>query len=109
MPETEAIFLLGIGGFSFLANLAKSSPYIPDEDKFSLEFVIKGEIQLFKQILALSDEYKKPILITTLIQPEDSPAVAYLQKEKYPIFSSPGNMVQVFRYMVDHYSWKQRI
>jgi acyl-CoA synthetase (NDP forming) len=109
MPETEAIFLLGIGGFSFLANLAKSSPYIPEEDKSSLEFVIKGAIQLFKQILALSDEYKKPILITTLIQPEDSPAVAYLQKEKYPIFSSPGNMVQVFRYMVDHYSWKQRI
>jgi acyl-CoA synthetase (NDP forming) len=109
MPETEAIFLLGIGGFSFLANLAKSSPLIPEEDKSSLEFIIEGEIQLFKQILTLSEEYKKPILITTLLVPEDSPAVAFLQQQNYPIFSSPGNMVQVFRYMVDHYSWKQRI
>ena len=73
MPETEAIFLLGIGGFSFLANLAKSSPLIPEDDKMSLDFIIKGEVHLFKQILALSDEYKKPILITTLIRPEDSP------------------------------------
>ncbi|MCK4849046.1 MAG: hypothetical protein KAT16_08485, partial [Candidatus Heimdallarchaeota archaeon] len=85
------------------------SPLIPEDDKVSLDFIIEGEIQLFKQILALSDEYKKPILITTLLQPDDSPAVAYLQQENYPIFSSPGNMVQVFRYMVDHYSWKQRI
>ena len=109
MPETEAIFLLGIGGFSFLANLAKSSPLIPEEDKASLDFIIEGEIELFKQILALSDDHNKPILITTLLQPDDSPAVAFLQQENYPIFSSPGNMVQVFRYMVDHYSWKQRI
>ncbi|PWI47520.1 hypothetical protein CEE45_11360 [Candidatus Heimdallarchaeota archaeon B3_Heim] len=109
MPQVEAILLLGIGGFSFLANLAKSSPLIPEEDKSSLDFIIQAEVELFKEILALSDRFRKPILITTLLVPADSPGVKYLQSQNFPLFSSPANMVQVFRYMVNHYRWKNRI
>jgi acyl-CoA synthetase (NDP forming) len=109
MPQVEAIFLLGIGGFSFLANLAKSSPLIPEDDKISLDFIINAEVELFKEILALSNKFEKPILITTLLVPADSPGVKFLQSQNHPLFSSPANMVQVFRYMVDHYRWKQQI
>ncbi|MHA2054930.1 MAG: acetate--CoA ligase family protein, partial [Candidatus Hodarchaeales archaeon] len=109
MPQVEAIFLLGIGGFSFLANLAKSSPLIPEEDKISLDFIIKAEVQLFQEILALSEKFQRPILITTLLVPTDSPGVNYLQSQNQPLFSSPQNMVQVFRYMVDYYGWRQQI
>ncbi len=109
MPQVEAIFLLGIGGFSFLANLAKSSPLIPEDDKANLDFIIHAEVELFKEILALSDRFRKPILITTLLVPADSPGVKYLQSQNYPLFSSPAKMVQVFRYMVNHFRWKNRI
>ena len=109
MPQVEAIFLLGIGGFSFLANLAKTSPLIPEEDKFSLDFIIKAEVKLFQEILTFSEKFRKPILITTLLVPTDSPGVKYLQSQNQPLFSSPQNMVQVFRYMVDYYGWRQRI
>ncbi len=109
MPQVEAIFLLGIGGFSFLANLAKTSPLIPEDDKYSLDFIIQAEVELFREILALSNKFLKPILITTLLVPSDSPAVKYLQTQDYPIFSSPANMVSVFRYMVNYYKWRQRI
>ncbi|MFX0050168.1 MAG: acetate--CoA ligase family protein, partial [Candidatus Hermodarchaeota archaeon] len=40
MPFVEAIFLLGVGGFSFLANLAKDSPLIPDDQKFQLDLIV---------------------------------------------------------------------
>ena len=109
MPQVEAIFLLGIGGFSFLANLAKVSPLIPEDDKSSLDFIIQAEIELFKEILALTNRFQKPILITTLLLPSDSPAVKFLQSQNYPIFSSPSSMVSVFRYMVNYYKWRQMI
>ncbi|MHA1975526.1 MAG: acetate--CoA ligase family protein [Candidatus Hodarchaeales archaeon] len=109
MPQVEAILLLGIGGFSFLANLAKSSPLIPEDDKANLDFIIQAEVELFKEILALSNRFQKPVLITTLLVPADSPGVKYLQSQNYPLFSSPAKMVQVFRYMVNHFKWKNRI
>jgi acyl-CoA synthetase (NDP forming) len=109
MPQVEAIFLLGIGGFSFLANLAKASPLIPEDEKSSLDFIIQAEIELFKEILDLSKKFQRPILITTLLVPSDSPAVNYLQTQNYPIFSSPANTVSVFRYMVEYYRWRQQI
>ncbi|MHA1225725.1 MAG: hypothetical protein ACTSPV_03175, partial [Candidatus Hodarchaeales archaeon] len=109
MPVVEAIFLLGIGGFSFLANMAKKSPLIPDDQKNSLDFIVEAEIELFKEIINISQKYRKPILITTLLTAENSPAVNYLNEKDYPIFTSPDKMVKVFRYMVDYYKWRKRI
>ncbi|MHA1331309.1 MAG: acetate--CoA ligase family protein [Candidatus Hodarchaeales archaeon] len=109
MPMVEAIFLLGIGGFSFLANMAKKSPLIPDDQKNSLDFIVEAEIELFKEIINISQKYRKPILITTLLTAENSPAVNYLNEKDYPIFTSPDKMVKVFRYMVDYYKWRKRI
>ncbi|NHJ00989.1 MAG: acetyl-CoA synthetase [Candidatus Heimdallarchaeota archaeon] len=109
MPVVEAIFLLGIGGFSFLANLAKESPLIPDEQKISLDFISKAEIKLFQEIIRLSQEYCKPIFITTLLTSQNSPAVNYLSDQDYPIFPSPERMVHAFRYIVNYFKWRQRI
>lgn len=109
MPEVEALFLLGVGSFSYLANLAKESPLIPDEQKTQLDIISKIEIDLFQKIISLSEEYHKPILITTLLSHENSPAVQYLESQDYPIFPSPARMVHAFRYMVNYYQWCQRI
>ncbi|MFX0085006.1 MAG: acetate--CoA ligase family protein [Candidatus Hodarchaeota archaeon] len=109
MPIVEAILLLGIGGFSFLANLAKESPLIPEDQKESLDIIADAEINLFEEIISLSQQYSKPILITTLLTSENSPAVKFLNSKDYPIFPSPERMVQAFRYLVNYYKWKQRI
>ncbi|WP_455139657.1 acetate--CoA ligase family protein [Candidatus Hodarchaeum mangrovi] len=109
MVNIEAIFLLGIGGFSFVANLAKKSPIIPDDQKGNFDMVIAGEISLFQEIISISQKFKKPILITTLLTSEDSPAVQYLNSRNYPIFTSPEKMVRVFRYMVNYYKWCNRL
>ncbi|MHA1975141.1 MAG: acetate--CoA ligase family protein [Candidatus Hodarchaeales archaeon] len=109
MPKVEAIFLLGIGGFSFLANMAKKSALIPEDQKTNLDFIVEAEIDLFKEIISISQRYKKPILITTLLTSANSPAVNYLNENDYPIFTSPEKMVKVFKYMVNYYKWRNRI
>ncbi|MHA2304303.1 MAG: acetate--CoA ligase family protein [Candidatus Hodarchaeales archaeon] len=109
MPNVEAVFLLGVGGFSYLANLAKQSPHIPDDQKMLLSSIEDIEIDLFKDIIQLSQEYTKPVLITTLLSHENSPGVKYLESQDYPIFPSPARMVKAFRHLVDYYKWCQRI
>ena len=109
MPKVEAIFLLGVGGFSYLANLAKQSPHIPDDQKMQLSSIEDIEINLFKDIIQLSQDYSKPVLITTLLSHENSPGVKYLESQDYPIFPSPDRMVKAFRHLVDYYEWCQRI
>ncbi len=109
MPQVEAILLLGVGGFSFLAKLAKQSPLIPEDQKEMLDIIAKTEINLFSEIIELSLRYGKPILITTLLTSENSPALKYLGSKDYPIFPSPERMVQAFRYIVDYYKWRKRI
>ncbi|MHA2225005.1 MAG: acetate--CoA ligase family protein [Candidatus Hodarchaeales archaeon] len=109
MSNVEAIFLLGVGSFSYLANLAKESPLIPEDQKPQLDLIANVEINLFKEIIKLSQAYQKPVLITTLLSHEHSPAVQYLESQDYPIFPSPTRMVQAFRYLVNYYKWRQRI
>ncbi|MFX0182598.1 MAG: acetate--CoA ligase family protein [Candidatus Hodarchaeota archaeon] len=109
MPSVEAIFLLGVGGFSFLANLARGSPLIPEDQKEQLDFIINVEIKLFEEVIRLSQAHRKPILITSLLSHENSPGVQYLESQDYPIFPSPARTVQAFRYMVNYYKWRQRI
>ncbi|MFX0014771.1 MAG: acetate--CoA ligase family protein [Promethearchaeota archaeon] len=109
MPSVEAIFLLGVGGISYLANLAKESPFIQDEQKSQLDFISDIEVNMFKDVLHLSQSYNKPILITSLLTAHNSPSIQYLESQDYPIFPSPARMVQTFRYMVNYYHWKQRI
>jgi acyl-CoA synthetase (NDP forming) len=109
MPIVEAIFLLGVGGFSFLANLAKESPLIPDDQKKQLDLIVNIEIKLFEEVIKLSQTHRKPVLITSLLTHENSPGVKYLESQDYPIFPSPSRMVQAFRYMVNYYKWRQRI
>jgi acetyltransferase len=109
MPYVEAIFLLGVGGFSYLANLAKQSEYIPDDQKIQLNFIEEIEINLFKNILQLSQENTKPVFITTLLSHENSPGIQYLESQDYPIFPNPTRMVKAFRHLVDYYKWCQRI
>ncbi|UCG89540.1 MAG: CoA-binding protein [Candidatus Heimdallarchaeota archaeon] len=109
MPPVEAIFLLGVGGIAYLANLAKQSPFIPDENKDQLDFISDLEVNLFKEILKLSRSYGKPILVTSLLTAHNSPSIQFLEAQDYPIFSNPARMVQAFRYMVNYYRWRQRI
>lgn len=109
MSEIEAIFLLGVGGISFLANLYKSSSFITNEQKPQLEFVSEIEVDMFKDILQLSKDYQKPILITTLLTGHTAPSIKYLESQDYPIFPSPDRMVLAFRYMVNYYRWRHRI
>ncbi len=109
MSQIEAIFLLGVGGISYLANLYKSSSFITNEQKPQLEFVSEIEIDMFKDILQLSKEYQKPILITTLLTGHTAPSIKYLESQDYPIFPSPDRMVLAFRYMVNYYRWRHRI
>jgi len=109
MENIEAIFLLGIGGFSFVANLAKKSPLIPEEQKRDFDMIIAGEVSLFQKIISISQKFRKPILITTLLTSEDSPAVQYLNSQNYPIFTNPEKMVRVFRYIVNYYKWRNRL
>lgn len=109
MPQVEAILLLGVGGFSFLARLAKHSPLIPESQKSVLDIIIKTETNLFKEIMDLSNQYKRPILIATLLTSVNSPAIEYLSSRDYPIFPSPERMVQAFRYIVNYYQWTKRI
>ena len=47
IPNVEAVLLLGVGGFSYLANLAKQSPLIPEEKKVQLDFIEDIEINLW--------------------------------------------------------------
>ncbi len=109
MPAVEAIFLLGVGGISYLANLYKESPLIIEEHKPQLDFISEMEVNLFKDILKLSKSYNKPILITTLLTAYNSPSIEYLESQNYPIFPSPERMVLAFRYMVNYYQWRQRL
>ena len=109
MPRVEAVFLLGVGGISYLANLYKKSSLIHDEQKPQMEFISDLEVNLFKEILKLSLRYQKPVLITTLLTAQYSPAIKYLESQDYPIFPSPERMVLAFRYMVNYYRWRQRI
>lgn len=109
MPQVEAILLLGVGGFSFLARLAKHSPLIPDDQKGILDIISKTETRLFKEIMDLSIQFNRPILITTLLTAENSPAIKYLSSKDYPIFPSPERMVQAFRYIVNYYQWRHNI
>ncbi|WP_455462862.1 acetate--CoA ligase family protein [Candidatus Hodarchaeum mangrovi] len=109
MESVEAIFLLGVGGFSYLANLAKQSPYIPDDQKEQLTIIEEIEINIFRNIIKISKDFKKPILITSLLSHENSPGIKYLESQDYPIFSSPARMVQAFRHLVDYYKWCKRI
>lgn len=109
MPQVEAILLLGVGGFSFLARLAKHSPLIPDDQKGILDIISKTETRLFKEVMDLSIQFDRPILITTLLTAENSPAIKYLSSKDYPIFPSPERMVQAFRYIVNYYQWRHKI
>ncbi|MFX0051980.1 MAG: hypothetical protein ACFE8U_11885, partial [Candidatus Hermodarchaeota archaeon] len=71
--------------------------------------IVNIEIKLFEEVIKLSQTYRKPVLITSLLTHENSPGVQYLESQDYPIFPSPGRMVQAFRYMVNYYKWCQRI
>ncbi|MFX0211832.1 MAG: acetate--CoA ligase family protein, partial [Candidatus Hodarchaeota archaeon] len=51
MPSVEAIFLLGVGGIAYLANLAKHSPFILEEQKDQLDLISDIEVDLFKEII----------------------------------------------------------
>ncbi|MHA2243520.1 MAG: acetate--CoA ligase family protein [Candidatus Hodarchaeales archaeon] len=109
MPIVEAVFLLGVGGIAYLANLYKESTFFSDEQKPELDFISDAEINLFKEIIKLSQNYQKPILITTLLTGHTSPSIRYLESQDYPIFPSPERMVLAFRNMVNYYKWRQRI
>ncbi|UCG03123.1 MAG: CoA-binding protein [Candidatus Heimdallarchaeota archaeon] len=109
MPLVEAIFLLGVGGIAYLANLAKKSPFIQEEQMDQLDFISNIEVKLFEDILELSESYNKPILITTLLTAQNSPSIKFLESQDYPIFPTPARMVHAFRYMVNFYRWRQRI
>ncbi|MFX1282541.1 MAG: acetate--CoA ligase family protein [Promethearchaeota archaeon] len=109
MPMVEAIFLLGVGGIAYLANLAKKSPFILDENKDQLDLISDLEVDLFKEVIKLSRSYNKPILITTLLTAHNSPSIQFLESQDYPIFPSPARMVQAFRYMVNYYRWRLRL
>ncbi len=109
MPSVEAIFLLGVGGIAYLADLAKKSPFIREEQIDQLDFISNIEVNMFKEILELSHSYNKPILITTLLTAQNSPSIKYLESQDYPIFPTPARMVHAFRYMVNFYKWRQRI
>jgi acyl-CoA synthetase (NDP forming) len=109
MPSVEAIFLLGVGGIAYLADLAKKSPFIREEQIDQLDFISNIEVNLFKEILELSHTYNRPILITTLLTAQNSPSIKFLESQDYPIFPTPARCVRVFRYMVDYYRWRQRI
>lgn len=109
LPETEAILLLGIGGYSFLAEYAKGSNLIKKESKELLSVVSNSETELMKKLLEVSQTNKKPILITSLLTRENSLSIRYLSSVNYPIFSSPLNMVRCLRHMVDYNRWKRRI
>ncbi|MFX0123128.1 MAG: acetate--CoA ligase family protein [Candidatus Hodarchaeota archaeon] len=109
MPSVEAIFLLGVGGIAYLANLAKESPFIQEDQMDQLDFISNIEVNLFKDILELSQSYNKPILITTLLTAHNSPSIKFLESQDYPIFPTPVRMVRAFRYMVNFYKWRQRI
>ena len=65
------------------------------------EIIIKTETNLFKEIMDLSNQYNRPILIATLLTSVNSPAIEYLSSRDYPIFPSPERMVQAFRYIVN--------
>ncbi|MFX1516956.1 MAG: acetate--CoA ligase family protein [Promethearchaeota archaeon] len=109
MPAVEAIFLLGVGGIAYLANLAKGSPYIQEDQIEQLDFISNLEVNMFKEILELSQSYNKPILITTLLTAQNSPSIKFLESQDYPIFPTPARMVHAFRYMVNFYKWRHRI
>lgn len=109
MPSVEAIFLLGVGGIAYLSDLAKKSPFILEEQIVQLDFVSNSEVNLFKEILDLSQSYNKPVLITTLLTAQNSPSIKFLVSQDYPVFPTPTRMVHAFRYMVDFYKWRQRI
>lgn len=109
IPAVEAVFLLGVGGIAYIANLYKDFSFIPEEQKHQLDYGSDLEVNLFKEVLKLSKSYKKPILITTLLTGHTSPSIRYLESQDYPIFPSPERMVLAFRYMVNYYRWRQRI
>ncbi|MFW9856438.1 MAG: acetate--CoA ligase family protein [Candidatus Thorarchaeota archaeon] len=107
MPEVEAVLLLGVGSFSYLASLAMDSPLVPDEHKPSLEMIGELETSMFKSILELSEKYTRPVLITTLLSGINSPAVRYLESHDYPVFATPERMVRAFRRLVNYYNYCQ--
>ncbi len=108
MLDIDAIFLLGVGGISFLAQLAQKSPLISEENQELLDRISAAETSLFSQIIKFSKQYQKPIMITTLLTPENSPAVAKLSSQDYPVFRSPRGMVKCFRHLADYYKWRQQ-
>ncbi|MFX1510966.1 MAG: acetate--CoA ligase family protein [Promethearchaeota archaeon] len=108
MSNIDAMFLLGVGGISFLAQQAKQSPYILNDNQEMLDRVSVAESSLLTKITKLSLQYEKPVFITTLLTPENSPAVAQLSSQDYPVFRSPHGMVKCFRHLVDHYKWRQK-
>jgi acyl-CoA synthetase (NDP forming) len=109
MPAVEAVFLLGVGGIAYLANLAKDSPFIHKDQIEQLDFISNIEVNMFKDVLELSQTYNKPILITTLLTAQNSPSILFLDSQDYPIFPTPARMVRAFRYMVNFYKWRHRI
>ena len=109
IPAVEAVFLVGVGGIAYIANLYKKSSFIPEEQKQQLDYGSDMEVNLFKEVLKLSKSYQKPILITTLLTAHNSPSIKFLESQDYPIFPRPERMVLAFRYMVNYYRWRQRI
>lgn len=109
MTDIEAVLLLGVGSFSYLASLAKASPLVPEEHKPSLSMIGDLETSMFQSILALSEKYKRPVLITTLLTGENSPAIRFLESRDYPVFPTPARMVRAFRQLVNYYNYCQRV
>jgi acetyltransferase len=108
MLDIDAIFLLGVGGISFLAQQAKQSPYISNDNQEMLDRVSVAETSLLIKITKFSRQYEKPVFITTLLTPENSPAIAKLSSQDYPVFRSPLGMVKCYRHLVDYYKWRQQ-
>ncbi|MFX0066567.1 MAG: acetate--CoA ligase family protein [Candidatus Hermodarchaeota archaeon] len=106
VPEADAIFLLGIGGMGYVAKMARTSPYINEENLQVLDFGAMMEENLFENVLTLSAEWKKAIFITSLLTPEISSAIAYLKEENYPVFTSPDKMVRCYVHITDYMKWR---
>ncbi|MFX0094595.1 MAG: acetate--CoA ligase family protein [Candidatus Hodarchaeota archaeon] len=108
VQEAEAIFLLGVGGMGYIARMAKTSPYMDEENFQLLDLISMLEENLFENILALSVESKKAILITSLLPPQVSPAISFLKKENYPVFTDPDRMVKCYVRITDYMKWRNQ-
>ena len=65
--EIDGILLLGVGGFSFLAEMAQESPLIPEKGKKGLGMITQAEIKLFSKIKEYFSRYFHSVDIRAVI------------------------------------------